>query len=159
MKTDKPKFVYVTVIQTTPKKLWAALVNPQFTQQFGMRMESDWKVGSRMEFRWQGEVSDEGVVLKSQPPKLLVYSFRHLLDKDHKKSMNAEGFSKVTFQIEPMSKSPGLRGPVVRLTVTHDGFPPNSKLHGEVSKGWPTILSSLKTLLETGQPLPLVWRN
>jgi uncharacterized protein YndB with AHSA1/START domain len=59
----------------------------------------------------------------------------------------AEPRSKATFEIEPL-------GDVVKLTVIHDGFGPDSLMAGMVSRGWPRVLSGLKTLLETGEPLP-----
>ena len=59
----------------------------------------------------------------------------------------AEPRSKVTFELEPA-------GPLVKLTVVHDGFEPGSLVLSSVSQGWPAILSNLKTLLETGETLP-----
>ena len=57
--------------------------------------------------------------------------------------------STVTFEIEPAGDA------VVKLTVVHDGFGPGSTVAGMVSGGWPVVVASLKTLLETGDPLPL----
>ncbi|HEX3920746.1 MAG TPA: SRPBCC domain-containing protein [Streptosporangiaceae bacterium] len=62
-------------------------------------------------------------------------------------NLAAEPRSKVTFEIEPA-------GPMVKLTVLHDGFEPGSAVLDGISQGWPAILASLKTLLETGEPLP-----
>jgi uncharacterized protein YndB with AHSA1/START domain len=61
--------------------------------------------------------------------------------------MAAEPRSKVTFDLEPV-------GDMVKLTVVHDGFEPGSAVLSSISQGWPELLSSLKTLLETGEPLP-----
>ena len=61
--------------------------------------------------------------------------------------ISAEPRSKVTFELEP-------QGEIVRLTVIHDGFEPGSTVVNMVSQGWPRVLSSLKSLLETGEPLP-----
>ena len=55
--------------------------------------------------------------------------------------------SKVTFDIELVTQG-------VKLTVVHDGFEPGSTALEMVSGGWPDVISSLKTLLETGEPLP-----
>jgi hypothetical protein len=60
--------------------------------------------------------------------------------------VSAERRSKVSFEIEP-------HGHVVKLTVIHDGFEPGSEVLESVGGGWPVVLSSLKTLLETGEPL------
>lgn len=157
MKTEPPKFVYVTLINTTPEKLWAALTEPEFTQQYwiGTRVESDWRVGSRMVYRRNGEVSDEGTVLISEPPRLLSYTFHHVLDEE----LRSEPPSRVTFEIEPLArKKTGPFGDAVRLTVTHEDFPPESKVLSAISGGWPVILSGLKTLLETGHALDIGWK-
>jgi hypothetical protein len=53
----------------------------------------------------------------------------------------------VTYDIEPM-------GPSVRLTMTeaHQWDVPDAILAGG-RQGWPLLLSSLKSLLETGKPI------
>jgi len=61
--------------------------------------------------------------------------------------ISSEQRSKVTFEIQPV-------GEMVKLTVVHDGFEPGSTVVQMVSRGWPQLLSSLKTLLETGETLP-----
>ena len=154
---DKPKFVYVTLIKTTPEKLWEALTDPKFTRQywFNTSVESDWKVGFAHEIvmRWKdGRGSPtRASVLKSEPPRLLSYTFHPLSDEQ----MRKEGASRVTFEIEPLGDKPGPKGDAVRLTVTHEDFPAGSVLFPKISNGWPAILSDLKTLLETGQPMGL----
>lgn len=151
-----PKFVYVTLIATTPEKLWVALTDPQFTLQywFETAVESDWKVGSRVVYRRKGEITDEGTVLQCDPPRVLSYTFHHLRLEEFR----GEAPSRVTFEIESLGDGPGPKGEAVRLTVTHDQFAPESKLIGAISKGWPSILSGLKTLLETGKALP-IWKD
>jgi uncharacterized protein YndB with AHSA1/START domain len=155
MHPEKPKFVYVTLIKTTPEKLWAALTDPEFTQQywFGTRVKSDWKIGSPLSYHWRGQISDEGTILECDPPRRLAYTFHHLLDDD----MRQELPSRVTFIIEPLKSKSGPQGDTVRLTVTHEDFPPDSNIFPAISNGWPSILSGLKTLLETGKPLDLTW--
>ena len=61
--------------------------------------------------------------------------------------LSGERRSRVTFEIEPV-------GEMVKLTVVHDDFEPGSTAATMVRNGWPALLSSLKTLLETGEPLP-----
>jgi uncharacterized protein YndB with AHSA1/START domain len=154
--TESPKFVYVTLIATTPEKLWAALTKPEFTHQYwlGADVESEWRPGTPITIRWRGKVSDEGLVLKCEPPRLLSYTFNHLDEE-----MRSEPPSRVTFEIEPLGNRPGLQGNAVRLTVTHEDFPPDSKVYPEIAKGWPSILSNLKTLLETGHALELTYQE
>lgn len=157
---DKSEFVYVTYIQTTPDKLWQALTDPAFTLRYwGVELVSDWKVGSPVLTQAVpgGEISDmEMVVLESEPPRRLSYSW-HNYQPEHAEMFGwtdavfaeliKEKRSKVTFEIEPL-------GAMVKLTVIHDDFEPDSEMLKGVSEGWPGILSCLKTLLETGQPLP-----
>ena len=142
----KPEFVYVTYIETTPEKLWQALTDGNFTERywFGARLRSDWKVGSSFEMvRSDGAVSDAGKVVACDPPRLLAYTFVNLSDK-YKNEFPALA----TFVLEPYGK-------LVKLTLTHEGFQEGSKMLSGVSKGWPAILASLKSLLETGQPLEI----
>ena len=77
-------------------------------------------------------------MVESVPPKRLVLTWA---DPDDLKDK-----SRVTFEIEPMED-------MVCLTVTHDSFKAGSKMAGKVAGGWPRVLSSLKTFLETGKGL------
>ncbi|WP_020667312.1 ArsR/SmtB family transcription factor [Amycolatopsis nigrescens] len=163
--TAGPEFVYTTYINTTPKQLWQALTEPAFTRRYwGTEFESDWQVGSPL--LWQeGDQSPQDlgqVVLESDPYRRLSYSW-HNYQPMHAKHFGwseaelaelvKEKLSKVTFDIEE-------HGSVVRLTVTHDGFEAETKMYQAVSGklegsgGWPELLAGLKTLLETGDPLP-----
>jgi uncharacterized protein YndB with AHSA1/START domain len=146
---SKPSFVYVTYIRTTPEQLWRALTDGTFTQRywFGRRIESDWKVGSRVALWHEGKLSDSGEVLEFDPPRRLSYSFR----VEFVEELRKEGPSHVTFEIEKL-------GAHVKLTLTHDRFEPGSKVLEGISTGWPAILSSLKSLLETGQTIDLAPR-
>jgi uncharacterized protein YndB with AHSA1/START domain len=140
----KPVFVYVTYIETTAEKLWQALTDADFTERywFGHRLTSDWKVGSAYQFTNQGKPMVEGEVLVSDPPQRLAYSWYN-----RKEEAKGEGTSRVTFDLEP-------RGKVVKLTVTHDELGEDGKTLRAISGGWPMVIASLKSLLETGQPLP-----
>ncbi|MDQ6626018.1 MAG: SRPBCC family protein [Verrucomicrobiota bacterium] len=142
---EKSTFVYVTYIRTTPEKLWQALTEPEFTRQFffGMVMETDWQVGSA----WKtvgsdGEVKDSGEIIEIDPPRRLVLKWRN----EFKPEMKAEGDSRMTYELEQ-------QGEMVKFTVLHEMDKGESKLIRAVSNGWPMILSSLKSLLETGESL------
>jgi uncharacterized protein YndB with AHSA1/START domain len=138
-------FVYVTYIRTTPEKLFEALTKPEFTQQywFGVIQESEWKPGAAWTMKFSdGRVADAGEVVEYDPPRRLVLKWRHELRPE----LKAEGFSRCVMELEPA-------GEVVKLTITHSMERDGSKLVEAVSWGWPMILSSLKSLLETGQPL------
>lgn len=141
----KSTFVYVIYIRTTPRKLWQALTDPEFTRRYFFQtiQESDWKPGSAWRMKTpDGKVADAGQVLEADPPRRLVLKWRHELDP----KLRAEGYSRMTYQLEKQGRS-------VKLTVTHEMNVPRSKLIAAVSNGWPPILSSLKSLLETGESL------
>ena len=141
----KSKFVYVTYIRTTPKKLWQALTDPEFIRRYFYETthESEWKPGSS----WRmvapgGRVTDSGEVLEAEPNKKLVLKWCCHMSPAHEK----EGYSRMTYLIEK-------EGTSVKLTVTHEMNRANSKLIEGVSGGWPPILASLKSMLETGESL------
>ena len=140
----KPDFIYVTYIETTPEKLWEALTSSEFSKRywFGTELRSDWKVGSPLALVTNGTTTDDGKILEVDSPRRLAYTFHHVLNDQ----MRDEKPTKVTFDIEQ-------HGKFVKLTLTHEGFAGGSKLLHGISKGWPAILSSLKSLLETGKPL------
>ena len=151
---NAPKLVYVTLIRTTPAELWKALTDPEFIRQywFGRHNTSTWREGDVIESRSpQGELEWHGKILKSVPEELVVFTFD---DVDC-----GEPPSTVTFKIEHLGKGTFPQGEAVQLTVTHGDFPEESKIREGVSNGWPAILSSLKSLLETGRSLDLGWRE
>jgi uncharacterized protein YndB with AHSA1/START domain len=142
----KPEFIYVTYIETTPEALWNALTSSSFTRQywFDTEVRSDWKVGSPFALVMGGKVTDTGEILEADRPRRLAYTFKHELHED----MRREPATRVVFTIEP-------HGNLVKLTVTHEGFGAGSRLLDGISKGWPAILSGLKSLLETGKVLKI----
>lgn len=151
-------FVYTIYVRTTPEDLWRALVEPEFTRRYwdGVALRSDWTVGSPVllqlapgeEFRDVGQV-----VLEYDPCRRLAYTWHHA-QREHAELFGwteeqfarvaAEPRTRVTFDLEPA-------GPMVKLTVTHEGFEPGSVMRELVSSGWPAVLGSLKTLLECGE--------
>jgi len=142
---SKPEFVYTTFIKTTPEQLWHALTDKAFTESywFGCSLSSDWKVGSPMRMMRGEQLMNDCVVLESDPPRRLSYSWLTVFDDE----MKREAPSRVTFVIEPSQNG------AVKLTVTHEGFAEGSKTLPSISNGWPLVLSSLKSMLETGEPL------
>jgi uncharacterized protein YndB with AHSA1/START domain len=139
------RFVYVTYIRTTPEKLWQALIDPEFTRRYWVEtwQESDWQPGSSWRIMIpDGRVADSGQVLEIEPPKRLVLSWRN----EFKPGVRDEGYSRLTYELEQVGES-------VKLTVIHESDKPDSKLIEGVSSGWPHILASLKSLLETGESL------
>jgi uncharacterized protein YndB with AHSA1/START domain len=141
---NEQRIVEVIYIRTSLIELWDALTNPDVTQRywFDTRIVSDWKIGSKVQYLRNGELTDEHVVLANEKYRVLSHTFQPLFGE-----FQSEPPSRVTFTMAE-------NGGVVRLTIVHDGFPPDSKVCPACSKGWPMILSSLKTFLETGTPLP-----
>ncbi|QDU61069.1 hypothetical protein Pan216_19220 [Planctomycetes bacterium Pan216] len=139
------RLVYVTTIRTTPEKLWLALLDPEFTCQywFGTRHECSWEANADWKLMTpDGRVGYSGEVLEIDPPRRLVLSWR----AEFRPEWREEGHSRVTFELERCGAS-------VKLTVVHEIDKPESKLLGTLSKGWPRLLASLKSLLETGESL------
>ncbi len=154
---NKPEFVYVSYVATTPEKLWEALISPEFTRQYwaGGTIESDWKVGSPVKLlKADGGLDWRGEILQSDPPRLLSYTF------DPQNFLQSKGISeppsRVTFEISGLGPETTSKRGVVRLQVTHDSFEPDSEVSRAISQGWPSILSSLKSLLESGRSLEFV---
>jgi uncharacterized protein YndB with AHSA1/START domain len=135
-------FVYVTYIRTTPEKLWSALTNAEFIQQywFGMNCECQWTTGSSWKLvSGDGQIWDAGEILAAEPPRRLVIRWQH----QNKPELKAEGDSLCTIELEP-------DGTAVKLSITHSIERYPSKFIEAVSGGWPKVMSNLKSLLETG---------
>jgi len=144
---NKPAFIYTMFIRSTPEKTWDAISKPEFTRQYwgGMANVSDWKQGSKWDhLNPENEVWVTGKVVESTPPRRLVLTWADPEDLDD--------CSRVTFEIKPVDD-------MVCLTVTHDEFKANSPMAEKVSQGWPQVLSSLKTFLETGEGLNIFCRT
>ncbi len=139
------RFVYVTYIRTTPEKLWEALLKPEFTKiyWFGVTMQSEWKKGAGWKMIFDdGRVADTGEILEIEKPKRLVIKWRN----EFMPELKAEGYSRCTIELEPVADS-------VKLTVLHEIDKTGSVFIEKVAGGWPKILASLKSMLETGKPL------
>lgn len=146
---DKPQFVYVIYIAATPEKVWNALIDAEITTQYWQHVNlSDWRPGSRWEHRRDGidgAVQLVGKVIESSPPRRLVLTWAFPADEARE-----EKHTRVTFELEPV-------GTVVRLTVTHDQLEAGSDMLKGIMRGWPKVLSSLKSLMESGRALPSLW--
>jgi uncharacterized protein YndB with AHSA1/START domain len=139
--------VYVIYIAAAPEKVWQALTSSEFTRQYFLdrSVESDWQQGSPWILRKpDGSVDVSGVVRESDQPRRLVVTWNV--------EWSGPRFpeSLVTYEIEPVGNG------TVRLTMTeaHPTPIPADQLEGG-RRGWPMILSGLKSLLETGKPLNL----
>ncbi len=140
-----PKTIYVTYIAATPERVWAALTGAEFTKQyfFGRDIEIEPKVGGSFAMRMpDGRFDIKGRVIEWDPPRRLAVTWGVAFEE-----FRALPESLVTYEIEPMGGS-------VKLTMTeaHQWDVPDAILAGG-RQGWPLILSSLKSLLETGKPI------
>jgi len=147
--SDRPKFVYVIYIASTPEKVFCALTSTEMSKQYWSEnyVESDWQVGSPFALRLarheKQDITSE--ILEFDPPRRLAYTFH-----PHHRGMEGEGASRVAFEIEAHQDQ-------VKLTVIHDGFSMGSKVFESISRGWPHVLSSLKSYLESGKGIVAPW--
>lgn len=141
---SQQRIVHVVYIKASIEQVWNALTDPEITQQYwgNTRISSDWKVGSKISYLRDGEITDEHTVVEVDKPHRLIHTFQPLFGE-----FKNEAPSRVSISLAQ-------GGAVVRCTLQHDGFPPSSKVYAACSEGWPMILSGLKTLLETGRPMP-----
>lgn len=146
----KPDYVYVTYIATTPEAVWNAFMDTGVMEKYWNGGEcsrvnvSDWKPGSRWEHvrtDGSGIVDIVGRVVENDAPRRLVYTWARP-EEEHDETRHA----RVAIDIEPVD------GGLVKLTVAHTGL--DEKMFAGISKGWPRVLSNLKTLLETGRAFP-----
>jgi uncharacterized protein YndB with AHSA1/START domain len=145
MTRETTSFVYVTYIVSTPEKVFEAITRPEIARRYwGHENVSDWAPGSK----WQHVRADDertvqvvGKVVEATPPSRLVVTWANASQE-----ADPAAYSRVTFDIEPYET-------MVKLTVSHDELEVGSGMHKGVSRGWPLVLSSLKSLLETGEGL------
>ena len=135
-----------TYIETTPENLWEALTSSEFSKRywFNTELKTDWKIGAPFALVMDGTTTDVGDVLEFDRPRRLSYTFHHVLSEAARK----ERPTKVVFVLEP-------HGKLVKLTLTHEDFESGSVILDGISKGWPAILSSLKSMLESGTALAI----
>jgi len=145
--TEQTTQVYSVFIRATPEEVWDAITRPEFTTKyfFGSSVESTWEAGAPLE-GWTADHSMQlvdGKILEVERPRLLRHSWRALYDPE----TAAEQHSRVTWEIDEQE------GGITKLTVVHDELEAAPKTAESVAGGWMYVLSGLKTLLETGEPL------
>lgn len=143
------EFTYITYIRTTPEKLWAALTSADSSRQYWIDgIDSDWKPGSMWRRRGGPDntrVTICGEVLESAPPNRLAMTWT--APNDQSEQRDSATHSRVSFVIEALNDD------MVRLTLVHSKLVPGSMIERKITVGWPRVLSSLKSLLETGAAL------
>jgi uncharacterized protein YndB with AHSA1/START domain/DNA-binding transcriptional ArsR family regulator len=140
-----PSAVFTVFIRTTPDQLWRAITESEFTTRYhyGSTVDSDWKPGSPYRYDIGGELQITGTVEEADPPRRLVQTFDARWDE----KVAPDAPTRISWEID--EAGPG----ICKLTVVHDGFATRTATYESVSGGMPYILSGLKTLLETGNPL------
>lgn len=140
-------FVYVTYILSTPQKVFEAIIKPDVARRYwGHENVSDWEPGSKWEHIRANEertVELVGKVIEISPPRRLVMTWANA-----SQASNDASYSRVTFEIAEYEN-------MVRLTVTHDELQAGSGMDKGIRQGWPAVLSSMKSFLETGRGIDL----
>ena len=148
MTRETTSFVYVTYIVSTAEKVFEAIVKPEIARRYwGHENISDWQPGSRWEHVRANEertVELVGKVVEISPPNRLDITWANASE-----AADPASHSRVTFEVEEYEE-------MVRLTVTHDELEAGSGMAKGISKGWPVVLSSLKSFLETGRAIDVV---
>lgn len=150
MMSEKTTFVYVTYILSTPQKVFEAITKPEIARRYWAHENvSDWTPGSD----WQHIRADEartlqlvGKVVEVSAPSRLVITWANA-----SQAADPDAFSRVTFEIAEHDE-------MVKLTVTHDELEAGSGMESGIRRGWPIVLSSLKSFLETGRGFDLLAR-
>jgi uncharacterized protein YndB with AHSA1/START domain len=145
MTNEVTSFTYTTYIVSTPGRVFEAITKPDLARRYwGHENVSDWKPGSRWEhIRANDERTVElvGEVIEVSPPTRLVITWANA-----SQASDPASHSRVTFEFEEYEA-------MVRLTVTHDDLEAGSGMANGIRRGWPIVLSSLKSFLETGQAI------
>ena len=143
--TAIPDHVYVVFIKAAPERIWEALTESEFTQQyyFASTVESGWEAGDDYRYEIDGQPAIVGSVVVADPPRRLELSFDARWDEN----VASDPPSRVVWEIEPAGAD------MSKLTVVHTGFETKTSTYEQIAGGMPYILSGLKTLLETGEPL------
>jgi uncharacterized protein YndB with AHSA1/START domain/DNA-binding transcriptional ArsR family regulator len=143
--TGRPRHVFEVYIRTTPEQLWQAISDPAVTERYlhSSRVNSDWRPGERIAYSIADEVVVDGRIVEADAPRKLVttWAFRRSPE------LRDDRPSRVTWQIEEVAPE------TCRLTLIHDDFARETRTFQSVKSGWPLVLSSLKSLLETGAAL------
>ena len=136
--------IYQVFIKASPEAIWEAITNPEFTAKYFYGSRIQFEGGRRRSLSPDDDLWGDEPIFEEDPPRKLVHGWRSLYSPE----LAAEEESRVTWEIEPQE------GGYSMLTVVHDQLEGAPKTAASVSgAGWMMVLSGLKTLLETGEPL------
>jgi len=140
-----PDFVYTIFIKATAEQVWNGLIDRDLTKAYwGHYNESEWQPGSRWDHvrsDGSGKIDTRGRIIEMDPPRKMVWSWAFDADAELPGKL-----SRVTYELTAL-------GPDTKLTVIHSELEPGSPMDKGIREGWPTVLSNLKSLLETGAVL------
>ena len=144
---EKPVHIEQIFINATPEQVWEAITDPEFTAQFfyNGRVKSDFRPGAPLKYvdERDGSLQIEGIVVESERPRRLVLDEKYVWAPD----VAADPVHREVWEIEPLGK-------VCKLTVSFYEVALDCATMRSILGGIPLIVSGLKTLLETGKPLP-----
>jgi uncharacterized protein YndB with AHSA1/START domain/DNA-binding transcriptional ArsR family regulator len=143
---DPVDHIFSVYIKAPAERVWRAIIDGDDTSRYyyGTRVRSTWEVGAPITYEYpDGSTAADGVVLEVEPGWKVVMDFTPRWDPD----AEADGPVRMTWAIEA-----GKDGGPTKLTVT-SALIPGSRIESEFSSGVVYIVSGLKTVLETGEPL------
>lgn len=144
---EKPVHVYKAFIRAAIEEVWDAITNPDKTSQYfyGTLVDSDWEVGSEMNYFYpDGKKASEGHIISIDAPKRLEFTFQALWDE----ALVAEGPAREVWALAEVNG-------IVELTIELYDVGKDSKTLEDFAGGFPYIISGLKSLVETGEGLPV----
>jgi uncharacterized protein YndB with AHSA1/START domain len=143
---DVPQFSYELYIAASAAQVWRALVDGEMTRQYvyGTRLRSSLKPGSRYAYLGEGDFEAvTGEILEIEPERRLVMSWEAHWDAE----VSKDRASRVSYELAPIGPK------TTRLAVRHDRFEGRTPTYAGSVDAWPMLMSSLKSLVETGRPL------
>ena len=143
---DRPVHIYKTYIRANVDEVWDAITNPDKTASYfyGTRVASEWAPGARMTYAYpDGTLASDGKIISIDPPNRIEFTFTALWDPE----LEAEGPCREVWTLTEMNE-------MVELAIELFDIAPDSRTLEDFSNGLPYIAAGLKSLLETGEPLP-----
>lgn len=139
---------YEIYIDAPTEKVWQALTDGDFTRQYvyGTRLQSSLKKGAQYAFVADGDFKAvDGQIIDIEANRRLAMTWRAHWDAEVSKDPE----SRVTYELSSAGAN------VTKLRVVHDQFEKETATYKGSVEGWPLMLSSLKSLIESGKPLQL----
>jgi uncharacterized protein YndB with AHSA1/START domain len=143
-----PNHIYETFIKATPSEVWAAITEPEFTQRYfhHTSFRAELRPGAAHQYVLpDGTSAVDGVIEELEHERRLVMTWHVLYDT----AMADEPVGRVEWILRPANDE----ATITRLTLRHFDLEQSPLTSNNVAIGWYGVLHSMKTLLETGEPL------